>query len=313
MWVDLLAAEDIDVALPSPNLVVLDGGAPLPLLIFARRLRGRDVERLPAAGGLVVARGIGPLIRSRLDEAGWSWIDENDRAVALHGLGVTLDRAPTDSKSAPTQSWPRGYAAFAIGRALILTGATDQATLAEHAACSQPLVSRTLRRLTRDDLVVARRSSWQPTAALVRWWLDRYPGPGGTTVRLWSPEDPWANAAALLTACEDQDIDATVTGAVAADVLAPWTDPIDLTVYVDRTPDISTTRFVESSDSDAPVRLILPADPAVTMGRERLTGPDGTDVWVTDPLLTAWTIVKASGRSADQQVRRLLQLIPPCK
>lgn len=310
MWVDLLAAEDIDVVMPAPDEVVIDGGEPLPLRIFTRRLRGRDVERLPTDSGLVVAQGIGPSVRTRLADAGWWWIDESNQTASLHGAGVSLDGSPTDAEPAPRPSWPRGYAAFAIVRALLLAGTADQAALAERAACSQPLVSRTLRRLAREDLVLNARGSWRPTPALAPWWLDRYPGPGGTTIRLWAPDDPWANATTLVREYEAQDIDVTVTGAVAADALAPWTDPDRLTVYVDRTADPSTTRFVESSDADAPIRLVLPADPTVTIGRERVMARDGTEIGVTDPLLTAWTIKDASGRSTDEQVRRLLHLLP---
>ena len=310
MWVDLLAAADIDVAMPAPDTVVIDGGAPLPLKILTRRLRGRDVERLAADCGLVVAQGIGPSVRTRLTDAGWWWIDEADKTASLRGREVSLDQSLTDAAPAPRASWPRGYAAFAIVRALLLTGAADQAALAERAACSQPLVSRTLRRLAHEGLVIGGRSSWQPTPALVTWWVNRYPGPGGTTVRLWSPEAPWVNAATLVREYEAQGIDVTVTGAVAADALAPWTDPARLTVYVDRTADPSETRFVESSDADAPIRLVLAADATVTMGREQVVAPDGTKVWVTDPLMTAWTIKDASERSADQQVQRLLQLLP---
>ena len=198
MWVDVLIDAGVDVALPSPDEVRLNEGPALRLVTLDRPLRGRDMNGLDGPG-LLVATRIGPTLRARLQANAWSWVAEDAQEAHVAGLDIVVGHPRETTDPGVRPRWPRGHATFAIVRALLLAGRADQATLAGCADCSQPLVSRTLRRLAGDGLVHGRRGEWRPGPDLARWWLDRYPGPGGTTLHLWAPGGPWDNAEPSLT------------------------------------------------------------------------------------------------------------------
>jgi hypothetical protein len=309
MWVDVLIDAGVDVALPSPDEVRLNKGPALRLVTLDRPLRGRDLNGL-GGPGLLVATRIGPTLRARLQANAWSWVAEDAQAAHVAGLDIVVGQARETTDPGARPRWPRGHATFAIMRALLLAGRADQATLAGCADCSQPLVSRTLRRLADDGLVHGRRGEWRPGPDLARWWLDRYPGPGGTTLHLWAPGRPWDNAETLVDACDQEGVDVTLTGAVAADATSPWTDPARVTAYVNRTPSADRGDLVESSDPEAPIRLVVPADHRITATRAASQSPAGRRLWVTDPLVTAWAVRDEAGRSAEDQIERLLALLP---
>lgn len=83
-----------------------------------------------------------------------------------------------------------------------------------------------------------------------------------------------------------------------------------MTAYVNRTPSADRGDLVESSDPEAPIRLVVPADHRITATRSASQSPAGRRLWVTDPLVTAWAVRDEAGRSAEDQIERLLALLP---
>lgn len=317
LWTDLLTANGVDLRVIDTDRVTLGDAPAAHLVVLDRPLRGRDITALSdrATSGLVIAASIGPQARRRLTSVGWSWIDE--RAAEGHLASLRLDLDDHDLPAAPLSrqaqpAWPRGFAAFTIVRHLLAADSPSlQTDLASLARCSQPLVSRTLRRLAVDGLVMQTGSGWVPsdTEMLARWWIQRYRGPGGIILRFHSDLDPWDAAGQIHDAALDTPV--LFSGAIAADAMAPWTEPATVTCYAAGHLELDTTDLIESANPDAAVRVIVPADTSIWDTATTATvAMRPTPVPVTDLLQTAWHIDIAHGRSAEEQLRHLLKVLP---
>lgn len=314
LWTDLLTANGVDLRAVDAGSVALNGLDPMRVMHLARPLRRRDLDRVLAARspGLLVASSISGGCRRDLEAAGWSWIDEDAEVGVVAQLdGLALDDVRvTPAQNSELSEWPRGVSAFAIVRSLLLShGPSRQSDLASATGFSQPLVSRTLNRLCDDDLVVRSDSGWaaRDWSRLARWWVARYRGPGGVRLRFATAVEPWAAVDQILEAAKSANVEVAFSGAIAADATAPWTEPSSVVCYADGHLALDETALVESADPQAGVQIIVPADDSVWSSTSEVTMALRTDsVPVTDPLQTAWHIFTENGRSAEEQVSRVL-------
>jgi hypothetical protein len=196
---------------------------------------------------------------SAIPTTGPAWVRLPDGDFDLSADEVVL----TVSKRRPGRA---GWGVFSVVRALLaLAPDASQADLARYASIGQPRVSQVLSDLVKRGLVERTPDGWNVRSvdALVRWWTDNYPGPGGIATHwygLASVTDQARSAYRLLFSMGARPV---VSGDVAADLVEPWRVPQHALLYTDQGGDLAVAGLTPAPALDSTLTLVVPADRGV--------------------------------------------------
>ena len=332
-WEDLLleAGIELDGRLASGGtadliLITPDGPWAVEVKRYARSPRPRELAAVIAQARssdrplLLLASELSHTTRQMLSDAGISYITQRDGLLHLGGKTLALgEMAPAAREPAasaattPRLALPwRGRSAFQVLRRLLQHDTPPtQTTLAAEAHVSQPRVSQILATLAGQDLLDSNRClSPMQRNALIDFWIDRYPGPGGITTRWYTLLPLQEAVAAAAAAANEADAEPALSSNLAADHLAPFARPTHATLYVRQLIDLSVAQMVRTPEPDvATIEVVVPEDPTVW-------NPDpapphanlgGTRVALADTLQIAWDIARVGGVDAHKQIDRLLE------
>jgi hypothetical protein len=292
----------------------------------ARRPLGpRAVARLIARTretGLLVVPSATEAARRTLDDAGWSWLVTG--ATGVRGavrLGPTRVEVGRQPDAEPTQvqarTGPVPWGSFTVVRLLLLLPAATQRVLAEAGGLSQPRVSQVLTQLEREQLVKRRPAGWMVDDfdGLLRWWLERYPGPGGISTYWYGLESPVAQAQAVVGHLGGRsggtDSTVVVSGDVAADQLAPWRAPGRAVVYARAGADLTAVGLTPAGAAEATTELIVPEDPGLwpkidcALPAADVTATASGAVPLANPIQVLWDVRRAPGADSGEAAERL--------
>ena len=191
---------------------------------------------------IVVAPSISPGAREVARSAGVGWVDESGEAdIAIGPLIVVRERRPTEPSTRPARGWTPATAAVvealllgtkaSVKHVVAATGlSTGSATNGLHLLASEGLLSADAARGRNSGRRVADRD------ALLSDYVDALAAfPPLAELRtgvLWS--DPVADAVAIGKHWESHGRSWAATGALAAEVLAPFqTEVSPIVIYVD--------------------------------------------------------------------------------
>lgn len=309
---------------------------------FTRRVGPQDVtelvstsrERRPSAGAgprphpLVVAPSLSAEAISRLDGAGWSWIsvrpDGQVEATLLFGSRHLRLGVDGPAPVAPGRRGPHPWGRLTLVRHLLTGAPQTQADLARSADVGQSRVSQILTELQTAGWVTrrgGRPSSWQVSdwEALLDWWLDTYPGPGGVSSH-WRGLEPVPDqarvACAVLEGSQSHDRPSSrviVAGDVAADAYAPWRAPRRALVYASTVVDLAGAGFTPVAVEDATLTVTAPDDPGIwPTGQVAALAHHlhpGSVVPLADPFQVLADVTRDKSLDADQAAQRLRSVL----
>jgi len=281
------------------------------------------IDRYPGPGLLVVPAAT-VAVRETIERAGWSWLVTGSAgvrgALRLGGgeISVGEDRESRGELVA-SRPGPVPWGSLAVVRQLLQRPAATQRTLAKAAGVSQPRVSQTLAALAAGRLVARQDRGWMAGDfdQLLRWWLDRYPGPGGISTYwygLTAPQDQAQRVVDLLWTPTQAGTDvageelAAVSGDVAADLLAPWRAPTRAVIYAHAGADLSAAGLAPSGVEEATVELIMPQDHGVWSapgGRGGADGRPGASLPLADPVQILWDVRRGPGPDSGEAAGRV--------
>ncbi len=202
----------------------------------------RDLLDRPDLPDLVVASELSPGARSLLTDAGVSWVDQTGAArIALPGLRILVDRGPAAPVPRRNLGWTAGALAVCEG---LLTGTGGTvAELVEATGLAASTVASALRFLQDEHLLeaaAARGRNARRSVLDASQLLDAY---AAAAARLRSPasirvgvlwRDPARGAGELGARLATNGVAWSITGALAADALAPYLTEVDpLEIYLD--------------------------------------------------------------------------------
>jgi hypothetical protein len=256
-----------------------------------------------------------PFVREDLGEAlsraGWSWADSvGNFDVRAPGL-VLRQRRPMKLARAPRTRLPRGSGSFAVMRALIRFGDSEEegagaTALARQAGVSQPRASQVLGQLQDQHLVErAKHGQWRPQRQeLLDRFIAEYPGPGGSEQFFYSldaPADVGVRAAGILS---DQ---VAISADVGPDLIEPWRRPSTLILYARELIDPASLELVEAqARHDANVIIRMPADQSVFGVPPALVSEiRGHEVRLADPAQMIWDLLDLGGADRAEAAGRL--------
>jgi hypothetical protein len=269
---------------------------------------------------LLLAPELSDTTRKMLVDAGISHITRRDGILSLGGRTFALgdqDPPSPDPGASPAPEphielpW-RGRSAFQVLRRLLQYDTTPtQTVLATEAEVSQPRVSQVLATLAEHDLLG--RDRHVPSThrnALIDYWIDRYPGPGGVTTRWYSSLPLNEAVATAATVAHEADARPVLSNGLAADHLAPFARPTHATLYVRQLVDLGVAQMVRTPEPGvAAIEVVVPEDP--TVWRQDPDPPhaelSGARVPIADTLQIAWDLARVGGLDAGKQVDRLLE------
>lgn len=240
--------------------------------------------------------------------SGWGVIAEDGQMrlrLGSRSIERTADRDGSNSKRSPG---PVARSKFVVGRVLLAQmRPVGQGKLALMSGASQPMVSRAVSEFRELGLVRPGRSAvliddWQ---GLARWWLDRYPGPGGPTSYWFSLAPVMEQVAAAARALEG----AVFSGSAAADMLSPWQRP-DFVVAYTRSPALlADAGFVPVTDPAAATMMVTaPVDGSVWCHKPMKKSVDGIPVALADPMQVAYDVLQGpESGTRTEVVDRLLR------
>lgn len=202
----------------------------------------RDLLDRPDRPGLVVAAELSPGARKLLTEYGLSWVDETGAArVALPGVYIRVDAGQTPKRPRAKPGWTRST--LAVCEALIARIGGTVAELTAATGLAPSTVAGSLRFLQEAHLLeaeAARGRNSRRTVADQDQLLDSY---AAAAARLRTPEsirvgvlwrNPVRGVGDLGVRLGANGVAWSVTGALAADVLAPYLTELDpWEMYVD--------------------------------------------------------------------------------
>lgn len=202
----------------------------------------RDLLDRPDRPDLVVAAELSPGARSLLTNAGLSWVDETGAArIALPGLRILIDRGPTKTMPSRNLGWTAG--ALAVCEGLLVDAGGTVTELTEATGLAPSTVASALKFLQGEHLLDAQATRGRNARRTVvdrDQLLDAY---AATAARLRSPEsirvgvlwhDRARGADELGARLTSNGVAWSITGALAADALAPYLTEVDpLEIYLD--------------------------------------------------------------------------------
>lgn len=277
---------------------------PSDVAALAYRHRGPSLLIVPAATAAA---------RRAAERAGWSWLVADGRRV--HGMlhlgpdpiEIGGDLATGSKRPGRARSGRLPWGSLTLVRRLLEQPAATQKVLAAWAHVSQPRVSQALADLAARSLVERTEAGWtvRDFDRLTRLWLDTYPGPGGIST-YWYGLDPvrdQAQAAIHLLAEQTRgrpEPVAVVSGDVAADLIAPWRNPVRAVVYARTGADLSEVGLTPAGLAEATLELIVPQDPGVWPLQQ-----DDGPMPIADPVQVLWDVRRSPGTDSGEAATRL--------
>lgn len=185
--------------------------------------------------------------------------------VLLHpdGPRLTLDVARAPEAPRPPGRTP--WVTYAVAFELLAGPPLTQVRLAADLGVSQPRVSQVLAALGQH--VRRGAGGWQvhEPGRIFTWLVERYPRTSLSTT--WSTLVPVvAQAGTLASSLGRRGVRHAVTAQVAADVLAPWSNPTHLTIVTDRLVDLVPDGLEPATVRGANVTVEVSEDPFVLRG-----------------------------------------------
>lgn len=263
---------------------------------------------------LMVAPFISEPLGSILTRADWSWADEQGN-FDLRGPGLLLRQRRTAAAPAPRRrSLPRGSGSFAVIRALVAFGDSEDeepgaTALAAQAGVSQPRVSQVLRHL--HDLKLVERSGhgrWKPQReALLDRFLAEYPGPGGSEQYCYSLDSP-VEVAVRAGQVSTPHRPIVASADVGPDLIVAWRRPSLVILYAKHVIDLSSLGLIDAQGRhDANVIVRMPDDQSIFPVPSLLAQVRGRDVPLADPLQQIWDLQDLGGADRLEAAGRLRQ------
>lgn len=282
-----------------------------------RTLNPSDIaalSRRDAEQRLLIVPSFTRAARTTAERVDWSWLVADGRRV--HGvlqLGPTrveidfgFDPESVAEGSRKGRTGRVAWGTLTVVRHLLSQRAPSQKALASLVRISQPRVSQILRELSEQRLIQRDVCGWVAgdPDALVDWWLDRYPGPGGINTHWYGLDSPQDQALSIIRGVREgaagRGLEAVVSGDVAADLIAPWRTPQRAVVYVSQGVDPAEFGLTPAGAEEATLDLIVPRDPGVWTG----AGVDRS-MPVADLLQVLWDVRRIGGPDEAEATARL--------
>lgn len=243
-----------------------------------------------------------------------SWVSHRPLPSGLRGelrIGdqvVDLRVAP-DVKAAatsPARGRP-GSAAPLILQELLWRAAATQQDLTSATGISQARVSQVLTKLATAPWLTAgggRPVRWSVTdpGGLIDHWMATYrPAPSVATY-WYSLDTPGVQVQKALQSLGPK---AWVSGAMAADVLAPWSIPHSALIHTRSTQGLAEAGFVSSQAGEASLQLVVTKEAAITPSKSarqviNRLAPTDPGLSIADPLVVLWDLSRSDDVDADQ-------------
>ena len=204
---------------------------------------------------------------------------------------------------------PRGrrpWGRYAVVRALLRTDRPrTQEALAAEAGVSQQATAKTLQWLAPNGVRRA-HGGWVAEDASSLWQhhQDAYPGPGGLR-RAWVGVGAVADQLAAAQQAAG-DTETLVSGDAGADRLAPWRRPRRSVIYAPRDLDLSAKLAPAGPGDVATLEVVVPDDQTIFATARAYA--DGSPQ-LTDPVLTAWEVLRSPGPDARQAAGSLAAFV----
>lgn len=261
-------------------------------------------ERLERVGRpLLAAPYISASLGDALSRDRWSWVDSEGNAdVRAPGLRIQR-RMSSSPPKVESEALPSGSGSWAIIRSAITDGVVESVTVtARNAGISQPRATQVLARLTGAGYLQREgRSTWRvDRQRLLGAFLEQYSGPGGSTSWFYSLDSPLAVAKKAVESGEVISGELAVSGDVAADQIAPWRTPTQVTLYLP-VPGVARKLGVVEAQGpeDANVEVIVPDDTSVfDAGR---TG----QLPLAHPTQVIWDLNRHGGTDREEAAERI--------
>ncbi|MDR0481690.1 MAG: hypothetical protein LBH13_00795 [Cellulomonadaceae bacterium] len=154
-------------------------------------------------------------------------------------------------------------------------------------------------------MITRNGKSWAATHwhTLLDWWLNTYPGPGGTASYWYSLDPVTVQSENALGALGDN---AVVSGDIAADLLAPWRRPTRATIYSPQGANLAEHGFTPTSNrSDATLTLISPRDEGLYLPASWRVGNTN----LADPIQVLYDIHLHNSGDASDAAKTLVEAL----
>lgn len=232
--------------------------------------------------------------------------------ILLIHAGRTYKAALAPSPRQPPQHTGKpAWVRWALQRYLLLTPTPSrQPVIAEVLGTTQQSVSRAARAL--HGLVTDEGEGlFAPDpAGLLEHWRNEYPGPGGQEFGWYGLDTATEHVEAVVKVAEQLEVQALVSGDVAADRIAPWKLPMRGRVYVSGPIDLSDDGFVPAPLEEANLVVCVPRDPTLWRLVPSIENYPGSDnLPIADAAIVYWDLLMSGDQDSDeaaQQVSRLL-------
>lgn len=278
---------------------------------------------------LVVADKVSPETVQVLRETGRSWISYRPLASGLRGellledRVVALQKLPGGAVVQEKKAGPGrpGNASSRVLQELLWRGTATQRDLAQATGVSQARVSQVLNDPATTSLMspsAGHPARWQvkDVGGLIDHWLENHRPLRGVPTHWYSLEQLRGQVGTALTALQPDHgtAGAWVSGAMAADVLAPWSVPRAALIYTSSTRGLAGAGFVPSQADEATLKLVVTRDKAVSPSDAsrrviaRLTRLDPG--WpIADPLVILWDLLHSDDTDAGQAAHHLREAL----
>lgn len=225
-----------------------------------------------------------------------------------HSFALSNDPTPPPTRPrAARTAWTR----WTIERYLLLaTEPSRQQVIAHTVGTTQQSVSNAVRHLaglvteTRDGFAAANR------AELLQHWFTDYAGPGGIQLGWYSLDPVVHQVTDALRAADLMQVQALVSGDVAADLMAPWKLPARGRLYLAGPVDLENDGFVPAPLEEATLVTCVPADPGLwRLAHLRTTTLEPPPMPLADPAIVYWDLKTSGEIDSDEAADHLASLV----
>lgn len=232
--------------------------------------------------------------------------------IQLIHSGSVYAAAPELSRTQPPRHKGRpAWTRWALQRYLLLTPAPSrQPVIADAMGTTQQSVSRAAQAL--QGLVIDRGEGLFAVdrARLLEHWRHEYPGPSGQEFGWYGLDTATEHVEAVVGLAAQLEVQALVSGDVAADRIAPWKHPMRGRVYLSGPIDLADDGFVPAPLAEANLIVCIPRDPTLwNLVPPIANGAGSEDLPVADTAIVYWDLLMSGDQDSDeaaQQVSRLL-------
>lgn len=228
------------------------------------------------------------------------------------GRSYAADPEPRSrSRLRPQHTGRPAWIRWALERYLLLTPEPSrQSVIADSLGTTQQSISRAALHL--DGLVTDEGEGLMAAdrAKLLEHWRNEYTGPGGQEFG-WYSLDPVAEQVErvidLVTLLE---VEALVSGDIAADRLAPWKLPSRGRVYVTGPVDLGGDGFVAVPAEEASLVTCVPRDPSLWRLAPTTDAAAGSDdLPIADAAIVYWDLLMSTDPDSDEAADQVAALL----